>query len=214
MPWSPAPSSSPPLFLLGVDAHGDVGRLAVQQHLDVGAVIGKAVLVVADVLDHVARDLRDQFAVDHRLVAVLAEERRLAAAFAGDHDLVGGRERFAAEPRVHLAVVGDAELDVVLEERIEHRVGNLVADLVGVTFGNRLAGEQEIGVSHAETPPMARCRVPRRFMAGVFLAVAAGEVKMRAAVGNRRGHVRRELNPLRRRSARPDRRCGGAACCS
>src|SRR5450759_5036612 len=28
-------------FLLGVHAHGDVGRLAVQQHLDIGAVIGK-----------------------------------------------------------------------------------------------------------------------------------------------------------------------------
>ena len=38
------------LFLLGVDAHGDVGRLAVQQHLDVGAMPGEAVLVVADVL--------------------------------------------------------------------------------------------------------------------------------------------------------------------
>ena len=46
------------LLLLGVDAHGDIGRLAVQQHLDVGAVIGEAVLVVADVLDHAARDLR------------------------------------------------------------------------------------------------------------------------------------------------------------
>ena len=51
------------LFLLGVHAHGDVGRLAVQQHFDIGAVIGEAVLVVADVLDHVARDLRDQLAV-------------------------------------------------------------------------------------------------------------------------------------------------------
>ena len=136
------------LFLLGVHAHGDVGRLAVQQHLDVGAVIGEAVLVVADVLDHVARDLRDQFAVHHRLVAVLVEERRLAAALAGDDDLVGGGQRLAAEPRIHLAVVGDAELDVVFEKRVEHRVGNLVADLVRMTFGNRLAGEQKIGVSH------------------------------------------------------------------
>ena len=44
-------------FLLGVHAHGDVGRLAVQQHFDVGAVIRKAVLVVADVPDDIARDL-------------------------------------------------------------------------------------------------------------------------------------------------------------
>ena len=57
------------LFLLGVDAHGDVGRLAVQQHFDVGAVIGEAVLVVADILDHAARDLGDQFAIDDRLAA-------------------------------------------------------------------------------------------------------------------------------------------------
>ena len=45
------------LLLLGVDAHGDVGRLAMQQHLDIGAVIGEAVLVVADVAHHFARDL-------------------------------------------------------------------------------------------------------------------------------------------------------------
>ena len=90
----------------------------------------------------------DQFAIDHRLVAVLAEQRRLAAAFAGDDDLVGGGERLAAEPRIHLAVVGDAELDVVFEKRIEHRIGNLIADLVRMTFGNRLAGEQKIVVSH------------------------------------------------------------------
>ena len=46
------------LLLLGVDAHRDVGRLAVQQHFDVGAVEREAVLVVADVLDHAARDVR------------------------------------------------------------------------------------------------------------------------------------------------------------
>ena len=143
MPWSPAPSSSPPFFFLAFDAHGDVGRLAVQQHLDVGAVIGEAVLVVADVLDHIARDLGDQLAIDDRFVAVLAEQRRLAAAFAGDDDLVGGGKRLAAEPGVDLAVVGDAELDVVLEKGVEDGVGNLVADLVRMTFGNGLAGEQD-----------------------------------------------------------------------
>ena len=128
-------------LLLSVHAHRDVGRLAVQQNLDVCAVVGEAVLVVADVLDHAARDLRDQFTVHHRLVAVLVEVGRLAAALTGDDDLVGGGERLAAEPRIHLAVVGDAELDVVFQKRVEHRVGNLVADLVRMTFGNRLAGE-------------------------------------------------------------------------
>ena len=153
MPWSPAPSSSPRLFLLGVDAHGDVGRLAVQQHLDVGAVIGEAVLVVADILDDAARDFGDHLAIDHGLVAVLVEQRRLAAAFAGDDDLVGRAQRLAAEPGIHLAFVGDAELDVVLDEGIEHGVGDLVADLVRMAFRHGLAGEQIIGTWHSETLP-------------------------------------------------------------
>jgi hypothetical protein len=76
------------------------------------------------------------------------EERRLAAALAGNDDLVGGRQRLAAEPRIHLAVVGDAELDVIFEKRVEHRIGNLVADLVRMTFRNRLAGKLKIGMSH------------------------------------------------------------------
>jgi hypothetical protein len=65
MPWSPAPFLLAALLLLGVDAHRDVGRLAVQQHLDVGAVPGEAVLVVADVLDDAARDLGQHLAVHH-----------------------------------------------------------------------------------------------------------------------------------------------------
>ena len=134
------------LLFLGIHPHGDVGRLAVQQHLDVGAVIREAVLVVADVLDHAAGDLGDQFAIDHRH-AVNGPEK-LAAAFAGDHDLVGGAERLAAEPGVDLAVVRDAELDVLFDERIKDRIGNLVGHFVRMTFGNRLAGEQKIGVRH------------------------------------------------------------------
>jgi hypothetical protein len=44
-------------LFLGVDAHGDVGRLAVQQDLDIGTVKGEAVLVVTDIAHDVARDL-------------------------------------------------------------------------------------------------------------------------------------------------------------
>ena len=136
-----------------------------QQHLDVGAVIRETVLVVADVSDHIAGDLRDHLAVYHRLGAMFMEQRRLAAAFAGNHDLVGRGERFAAEPRVHQAVVGDTELGVVFEKRVEHRVRNLVADLVGMTFGYGLAGEQEILMRHRNALPY---RGVRRvlFMAG------------------------------------------------
>jgi hypothetical protein len=78
------------------------------------------------------------------MAAEFLEQGRLAAALAGDHDLVGGRQRLAAEPRVDLAVVGDAELDVVLQKRIEHGVRNLVADLVGMSLGHGFAGEKII----------------------------------------------------------------------
>src|SRR5207302_470861 len=71
-------------FFLGVDASGDIRRLAVQQHLDIGAMIGESVLVITDVPHHSARDLADHLAVGHCVVAVLGEQRRLATAFAGD----------------------------------------------------------------------------------------------------------------------------------
>src|SRR5262249_37669607 len=129
------------------------GRLAVQQHLDVGAVIGEAVLVIADVVHHAARDLGDHLAIDYGMIAVFREQRRLTPTLAGDDDLVGGAERLAAEPRVHQAVVGDAELDVVLDESVEDRVRDLVADLVGMTLGNRFAGEQIVRVRHLESLP-------------------------------------------------------------
>jgi hypothetical protein len=132
------------LLLLCVDTHGDIGRLPVQQHLDVGAVEGKSILVVTDVLDDGARGFRDQFAVHHRFLAVLTKQRRLPATFAGNHDLVGGAQGFAAEAGVDLALVSNAELDVVLEKRIKHRVGNLIADLVRVPFRHRLAREQVV----------------------------------------------------------------------
>jgi hypothetical protein len=132
------------LLLLGVDPHCDIGRLAVQQDLDLGAVKGESLLIVADVLHDIARDLRDQLAIDDRLAAELVEQRRLSAALAGNHDLVGGGERLAAEPGIDLAVVGDAEFDVVLQKGIEHGIRNLVADLVGMSLGNGFAGKQII----------------------------------------------------------------------
>ena len=121
-------------LLVLVDAHGDVGRLAVEFDLDIRAVPGEAILVVADVLDHAAGDLGDQFAVDLGVLAPLVEQRSLAAAFASDHDLVRGAESFAAQARIDEAVVGNAQLDVVAEKFVEDGIRNLVADLVGVAF--------------------------------------------------------------------------------
>jgi hypothetical protein len=141
------------LFLFGINSHRDIGRLAVQQDLDVDAVIRKPVLVVADVLDHATRDLGDQFAIHHCLAAVLVKQRRLATTFAGDDDLVRGAQRFAAKARIHRAFIGDAELDVVLDESIKNGVGDLIAHLVRVALRNGLAGEQIIGAAHGETLP-------------------------------------------------------------
>src|SRR5258708_929085 len=103
---------------------------------------GESLLVVAVLLDDTARDPRDQLPVDDRTAAELAEQGSLSAPLARDHDLVGRGERLATESGIHLAVVGDAELDVVLEKGIEDRIRNLVANLVGMSFGNRFAGEQ------------------------------------------------------------------------
>ncbi len=128
------------LLFLRVNTHRDVGRLAVQQHFDVGAVIGETVLVVANILDHAARDLGDQLAIDDRDAVDVAEQ--LAAALARNHDLVGRAQRLAAETGIDLTVVGDTELDVLLEEGIEDRVGDLIRNLVRMALGNRLAGEQ------------------------------------------------------------------------
>jgi len=77
----------------------------------------------------------------------------LAAAFACDDDLVGGAERFAAKPRVDFTIVGDAELDVVLNERIKYGVRNLIADLVWMPFRDGFAREQIVCASHWQTLP-------------------------------------------------------------
>ena len=119
-----------------------------QEHLDVGAVIGESVLVVADILDHAARDLGDQLAIGNRVIGVFLEQRCLPAALAGDDDLIRGAERLAAKPGIDLAFVGNSELDIVFDERVEDGVGNLIANLVGVTLGHGLAGEKIIHMGH------------------------------------------------------------------
>jgi hypothetical protein len=77
----------------------------------------------------------------------------MATTFAGDDDLVRGAQRFAAKARIHRAFIGDAELDVVLDESIKNGVGDLIAHLVRVALRNGLAGEQIIGAAHGETLP-------------------------------------------------------------
>ena len=122
------------LFLVGaglqrVDALRDVGRLRMQQHLDVGLLPVEARLLVADVADRHARDVRDP---------VLGHGLR-PARLAGDDDAVGGGERLAGgadRPGI------DAGLGAFAIEQVHDLVGDAVAHLVGVALRNGLAREQ------------------------------------------------------------------------
>jgi hypothetical protein len=46
----------------------------------------------------------------------------LPATLTGDDDLVGGAQGLAAKSGIHCAVVGYAELDIVLNERVENGI--------------------------------------------------------------------------------------------
>ena len=87
-----------------------------QQHFDVGTMIGKAILIVADILDAHER-LRSGLAIDDRVTAVLLHVRSDARPSPAITILFVVTQRFAAQPGVGMAVIGDAELDVVREER-------------------------------------------------------------------------------------------------
>ena len=111
---------------------GDIDRLCVQQDLDVGTLPVETVLLVADILN----------GVTHHFVQQLERHRFGTAHFTGDHDLVGGRQGFA----------GDARLRIGAQERVDDRIGDTVAHLVRVSFGNRLAGEKISGEGHTGPP--------------------------------------------------------------
>ena len=77
-------------FLVGarlqrVDALRDVGRLRMQQNLDIGGLPVKAVLLVADVLDRGA----------HHAFDLVVGDGFGSAGFSGDHHLVRGSQRLA-----------------------------------------------------------------------------------------------------------------------
>ncbi len=114
--------------LLGlVDAHRDVGRLLVDRRDDCAGVgiEPERATRVADAAHGVAH-------------GALVVDVRLGGDLARDHDQAGGAERLARDPA----------LRVLLEDRVEHGVADLVGHLVGVAFGDRLRRERE--VTHEE----------------------------------------------------------------
>ena len=156
----------------GIDALGDVGRLRMQVAGDLRLVPAEAVLVVADVMDRHAGEMRQQ----------VGRDRRGPAGFAGEHDAVGGDQRLA----------GDARIGIGGEIGVQHRVAEPVGDLVGVPFGDGFGGEQEFArIAHgwflsrrgvwaatgggrcvAETPLGVKCRAGLRCRAAIAQVAA------------------------------------------
>ena len=115
-----------------VDAHGDVARLAVQAQKD-AARVG----IKTDVVARVA-DVADDRPGDADMVD-LCPARDLA----GQHDQVRRAERLA----------GDTGLRVLLQERVEDAVGDLVGNLVRVAHAHGFARKQHLRtLRHARLP--------------------------------------------------------------
>ncbi|KAG5728649.1 hypothetical protein E4T56_gene13993, partial [Termitomyces sp. T112] len=94
----------------------------------------EAFLLVADVLDR----------LPHHAFDLLAGHRLRTTRFTGDHHLVGGGKRFAG--RADLPGI-DAGFRPFAVEQVDDLVGDTVTDLVWMSLGNGLAGEQ-IGRAH------------------------------------------------------------------
>ena len=116
------------LLRAAVHAHGDVGRLPVDrgQHRAGPAVEAVTSVGVPDGLDRLADEVGD-----------------VHVGVGGDlagHDRHAGRDqRFARHPARR----------IVGEDRVEHGVGDLVGDLVGMAFGDGLGGEDvTLGTGH------------------------------------------------------------------
>ena len=112
-----------------------------EQDVDLGRLPAEAFLLVADRLDGATGH-----ALDLALQLLVVEG---AAHLAGDDDAIGRGERLAGDANVFGAHAG---LRSLTEEQIDHFVGNAVTDLVRMTLGHRLAGEQIILTGHDPTP--------------------------------------------------------------
>ncbi len=89
----------------------------------------EALLLVADILDGEPGDVLDEIPGDCRGAAGLAR----------DHHAIGGGEGLAGDAQIARI---PAIFRAMAEEGVDHLVGNAVADLVRMTFGDGFAGEQ------------------------------------------------------------------------
>ena len=129
IPWSPAPLV---LVARGVDADRDIGRLLVQQDVDVAVAPVEPVLLVSDAADRAAHGIGDLF----------PRHAVRAAHLAGKDNAPGGCKGLAGDPAARIS--GEIQID--------DRVGNQVADLVRMALGDGLAGEDVTALGHRVSP--------------------------------------------------------------
>src|SRR5581483_5407175 len=113
-----------------VDAHRNIRRLLVDRDAH-AAGLGIEADGRAGIADFAHRLARELWNIDVRF----------GGHFARDVDLPGNGKRLDR----------DAGVGILFEQRIEHRVGNLIRELVGMPFGYRLAGEEAL-VRHLTFP--------------------------------------------------------------
>ncbi len=121
-----------------VHAHGDVGALLVDGAHDPAGVGVKAVFgaIVADLGDHLADDLLDIHVGP-------------GADFAAHDNHAGGDEGLAGHASVLDAAVGiRTHLDFAGHDGIQHGIRDLVADLVGMAFGDGFGSKKILALGH------------------------------------------------------------------
>ena len=102
-------------FLIGgltrINTLRDIGRLAMQQHVDLGALPVEAFLLIANVLDGLTSEMGD------RVFADLG-----TAHFTRDHDAVGGGERLTSDADL---IGVDASRLAFTEEQVNDKLGEV-----------------------------------------------------------------------------------------
>ena len=148
----------------------DVGRLAVQQNVDLRLLPVEAVLLVADVANRPARRRLELRGVDQRLargvlqdvaVLVLLQKRVRNPDLAGDHDAVGRGQGLAGNPHLprvryrHIRIAPGIlrrHLARLAVGQVDDLVRDAVAYLVGMAFRNRFTGKQIVLTRHGPLP--------------------------------------------------------------
>ena len=120
----------------GVDALGNVRRLGVHMDPNLGLLPMESVLFVPNFLDRGAGHV-----LDDGVGEVVG-----TAHLAGEDDKVGGTQGFD----------GDPCLGFRRQVGIDDSIGDAVADLVGMSFGNGFTSEKIMGLGHGHPLPVAR----------------------------------------------------------